>query len=508
VGYSVPRTVICPVAWEWLEEQHSTAVRFFSSLTFSRSLLVVALGWPVAVPAADSWPAFRGPNSAGVAAPSAKPPVQVSPTENVLWSVEVPWAPGSPCVWGDRVFLSAFQDGKLETRAYSTRDGKLLWNQSLSVPKLEEFHATEGSPAASTPVTDGQIVVNYFGSFGLIAYDAATGAERWRLPLPVADTMGNFGSGTSPMLVGDRIILNRDLAVGSHILAVDLKTGKKLWDTPRPDSITSYGSPILWEHDGQQEIVMAGSLAMKAYDVATGAERWVLRGLASYNCTTPVVGDGLLFYAGWSPGKADSPWPSWDSTAEKQDKNGDGKITVEEFEGGGPAWFRAQDVNRDGVLTREDWDAIGQSMKLGENALIAVKPGAKGVAGPEQVAWKFSKGLPYVPSPLYYQGRVYLIRDGGMMSSFDAKTGQPFYAQERIGVTGSYYASPVAADGRIYVTSLDGKFSVIKAGGDKPEVLHTADFGERISATPAVVGDRLYLRTKSKLYAFGPETAR
>jgi len=470
--------------------------------------LLFALGMPLAVLAADSWPAFRGANSSGIGAANARPPAQMSPANNVLWSIEVPWSPGSPCVWGDRIFLGSFHEGKLETRAYSTGDGKLLWTQALSVPKLEEFHATEGSPAAATPVTDGKTVVNYFGSFGLVAYDTKTGSERWRLPLPVADTLGNFGSGTSPLLVGDRVILNRDLAVGSHILAVDLKSGKKLWDTPRPDSITSYGSPIVWEHDGQREIVMAGSLSMKAYDLKTGAERWVLRGLASFTCTTPVAGDGLLYYAGWSPGKADAPWPSWDSTAEKQDKNGDGKITPDEFQGGGPEWFRAQDVNRDGFLTREDWDSIGNNMKLGENVLMAVKPGAKGAAGPEQVAWKFTKGLPYVPSPLFYQGRIYIIRDGGMMSSFDAKTGEPHYAQERIGVTGSYYASPVAADGRIYVSSLDGKFSVIKAGGEKPEVLHTADFGERISATPALVGDRLYLRTKSKLYAFGSSASR
>ncbi len=467
------------------------------------SLLQVSAGVG-ATPA--NWPSFRGPNGSGVAE-SARPPVKISPTDGVLWSAEVPWSPSSPCVWGDRIFLTTFHDGKLETRAHSASDGRLLWTRAVTPTKLEEFHATEGSPAAGTPVTDGKVVVSYFGSVGLVAYDVA-GKPLWQHPLPVADTMGNFGSGTSPLLVGDRVILNRDLATGSHILALDLKTGKQLWNTPRPDSITSYGSPIAWTHDGVTEIVMAGSLSMKGYDLRTGTERWVQRGLASFTCTTPVVGDGLLFYAGWSPGKADSPFPSWDSTVEKQDKNGDGKIDLAEFTGGGEAWFRVQDVNRDGFLTREDWDAIGSSMKKGENVLLAVRPGARGEAGEAQVAWKFTKGLPYVPSPLHYQGRVYLIRDGGMMSSFDARTGQPFYSQERIGVTGSYYASPVAADGHIYVSSLDGKLSVIQAGGDRPEVLHTADFGERISATPAPVGDRLYLRTKSKLFAFGSAPAR
>ena len=109
-----------------------------------------------------------------------------------------------------------------------------------------------------------------------------------------------------------------------------------------------------------------------------------------------------------------------------------------------------------------------------------------------------------MPSPIFYDGRLYMVRDGGMMSSFDGKTGKPFYAQERLDAIGSYYASPVAADGRIYVASLNGKLSVVEAGGVTPKVLHQAEFGERILATPALSGDYLYLRTQTKLYAFGP----
>jgi outer membrane protein assembly factor BamB len=123
------------------------------------------------------------------------------------------------------------------------------------------------------------------------------------------------------------------------------------------------------------------------------------------------------------------------------------------------------------------------------------------------VAWKFTRGLPYVSSPLFYDGRIYLIKTGGMLSSVDAKTGQPYYTQERLDAAGDYYSSPVAADGRIYIASLDGKLTVVKAGGDKPEVLHQAEFGERIFASPALVGDKLYLRTQSALYAFGSQSA-
>ncbi|HRI16748.1 MAG TPA: PQQ-binding-like beta-propeller repeat protein, partial [Verrucomicrobiota bacterium] len=315
-----------------------------------------------AAPAIPSWPDFRGPNGGGVSS-DAKPPSGISPTQNVLWSVEVPWSPSSPTVWGERVFLTTFAEGKLETRAYSAKDGRLLWARIAPAEKLEEFHGTEGSPAAGSAVTDGTQVVSYFGSFGLIAYDL-DGRELWRYPLPIARTAGNFGSGTSPLLAGGRVILNRDLASGSALLSVDAKTGKKVWETLRPEAPTSYGTPILWENAGRTDLVVAGSLSIKGYDPATGAERWVVRGLPSYSCTTPVVGDGLLFYAGWSPGKSDSPWPSWESTVEKQDKDGDGKISLEEFENG-PVWFKAQDVDGDGWLTRQDWDAIGGLMKKG-----------------------------------------------------------------------------------------------------------------------------------------------
>jgi outer membrane protein assembly factor BamB len=139
----------------------------------------------------------------------------------------------------------------------------------------------------------------------------------------------------------------------------------------------------------------------------------------------------------------------------------------------------------------------------GQNVMLAVKPGGKGELGEGQVVWKQERGLPYVPSPLYYRGRVYLVKDGGMVSSFDAKTGKAFYSQERLGTRGGYYASPIAADGRIYLASLEGAVTVVKAGGGEPEILHQAEFEERIDATPALIGDKLYLRTASAVYAFG-----
>jgi outer membrane protein assembly factor BamB len=469
---------------------------------FLLTILILSQSLPPTRAESTQWPQFRGPNASGVAAAEARPPIKIGPTDGVLWKVEVPWSPSSPCVWDERIFLTTFSDGELQTRCHSTTDGKLLWSHGVKPKELELFHRSDGSPAASTPATDGKRVVSYFGSFGLICYDVQ-GKELWRHPLPVALSGGSFGTGTSPIIVGNRVILNRDQDVNSSLLAVDLETGRTLWETARPDAIGSFGTPIVWKNEGAEEIVHAGSLSIKGYDLQTGKERWVVNGIAGFICPSPVIGDGLLFFAGWSPGKADQPWPTWEAFLAMKDKNHDGEIALAEFSDAERDFMRAMDRNRDGKVTKEDWDVLLATTKKSENVMIAVKPGGKGDITETHVAWKFNRGLPYVPSALYYDGRVYLVKDGGMISSLEAKTGEPCYVQQRLEAIGSYYASPIAADGRIYLASLPGKLTVIKAGGDKPEILHQADFGERIFATPAPIGERLYLRTAGHLWAFG-----
>jgi outer membrane protein assembly factor BamB len=453
------------------------------------------------VRAVQNWPQFRGPNASGLAK-DADPPVRIGPSKGVLWRVEVPWSPSSPCVWGDRIFLTTYEDGALETRCYNRGDGKQMWSGRVMPEKLEVFHGSEGSPAAATPATDGPRVVSYFGSFGLICYDLR-GKELWRHPLPLAVSGGSFGSGTSPIIAGKRVLLNRDQDQNSSLLAVDLATGKTIWETERPDAGGSFGTPILWKNNGVEEIVMPGSVRLKGYDLKTGRERWMLEGVTAFVCTTPVSGDGLLFFAAWSPGKGDFPFKNWAGFLQTYDKNGDGVVSLDEIDPKNRDFIRAFDANHDGKITESDLDARMAHSAKAQNVLVAVRPGGTGDISATHVAWKATRGLPYVPSPLFYERRLYLVKDGGMMSSFDAKTGEAFYSQERLNATGSYYSSPVAAAGRIYVASVNGKLTVVKAGGEKPEVLHQADFGERIFATPALVGDKLYLRTASALWAFG-----
>jgi outer membrane protein assembly factor BamB len=357
-------------------------------------------------PTAAQWPQFRGPGSAGVAA-DATPPVRIGPTEGVLWKVEVPWSPSSPSIWAERIFLTTFTDGELQTRCHDRGDGRLLWAAGVKPEQLEVFHRSDGSPAAATPATDGQRVVSYFGSFGIICYDV-DGKELWRRPLPVAISGGGFGSGTSPVIAGKRVLINRDQdGGGSSLLAIDLETGNTSWETQRPAHRGSFGTPMVWKNDGVDEVVLAGSQRINGYDLQTGEERWVVNGVSGFVCTTPVAGDGMLFFAAWSPGKADSPWPPWAAFLGQHDQNGDGEIALDEFDAGSRDFSRGLDLNHDGKITEGDWDVLLEGAAKSQNLLLGIKPGGRGDISETHVAWKFSRGLPYVPSPLFYDGRIY-----------------------------------------------------------------------------------------------------
>ncbi len=445
------------------------------------------------------WPRFRGPEGAGVA-DGEKPPTEFGPDKNVLWQVATPSGPSSPCIWKDRIFLTAFDGGKLWTLCLDRTNGKELWRRDAGAEKIEAFMPSQGSPAAATPTTDGERVIVYFGSCGLIAYDFA-GKELWRHTLPCAETNNDFGSGTSPILADGLVVLVRDLKVDSTVIALDAATGKPAWKTPRPGVSTGYSTPIIWEHDGRKELIVSGGLAMKSYDLKTGTERWLMRDLAAVNCTSPVVGDGLLYFAGWSPAGEDAPMPAFADLL-KADTDGDGKLSRAEAQQTFlKDFFSAQDTDKDGFLTTAEWDAQINYLKRGKNRLIAVKPGGSGDITATHVVWEKSKGLPYVPSPLLYHGALFLVKDGGLASSYDATTGAPQYEQQRLDIPGPCYASPVAADGHIYLVNLDGKAATLAAGA-KPDVLWRADFKERIAATPAIADDTLYIRTDSKLFAF------
>jgi outer membrane protein assembly factor BamB len=467
-----------------------------------KMFLGVVLVFPMfSLSAAEApWPQFRGSNSSGVAE-GQKPPVEFGPNKNLLWKAALPAGASSPVIAGDRIFTTGFDGKKLWTIGVSRKDGKEVWRAEAPAKKIEEYFAAEGSPAASTPATDGERVVAYFGSCGLVCYDL-DGKELWRAEMPVAETNNRFGSGTSPILHQGRVYLARDLAQDSALFCFDAKTGKELWKTPREGFPTAYSTPIFCAHDGTEDLVVGGALRLKGYDPATGAERWLVRNMPAVSCGTPVVADGLIYSGGWAPGGEDAPMPDF-SVMLKSDANGDGKLNKAECANTMLRdFFDPNDTNKDGFITKDEWDKTLNFLRSGQNGIYGIKAGATGDATDSHIAWKATRGLPYVPSPLYYHGRVYFLKDGVFATCVDAKSGNAVYTQTRLGVDGSIYASPVAADGRIYGVSLRGTAFVYSAG-DKPELLSKADLGERASGTPAIADNVIYVRSNTALWAFG-----
>ena len=461
--------------------------KLIASLTLSLALAPL-------LTAAD-WAQFRGPAGAGVA-DDQKPPVKFGLKENLAWKVAVPPGASSPIVIGDKIVLTAFEDNKLFTICYSRTDGKELWRKEAKAKKIEPFHPTEGSPAASTPASDGKTVVSYFGSCGLVCYDL-DGNEQWKFELPTAVTNNEFGTGTSPVIADGLVLLARDLSKDSAVYAIDLATGSQAWKTERKQK-TAFSSPVVWDDGGKKVLIVPGMASLTGYDLQSGKELWAVNKMAAVACTTPVVFKDTLVYSGWSPGGADFKLPTFDEILKQAGEDKLGHLTK-----AGAAktpfgnFFDNNDPNKDGKITREEWAENMKVLAGGENRAVALKPGGKG-----EIAWSYTKNLPYVPSPVVYRERMYLLKDGPLMTCLDAKTGKPVYEAERVKAGARYYASPVAANGHIYIASLEGTVAVIVAGEDAPDVAYSVKLPEPVRATPAIAHNTLYIRSDKFLYAF------
>jgi outer membrane protein assembly factor BamB len=467
-----------------------------------------------AEPALSAWPQFRGPDGLGVAPDGMKLPATFGPSRHALWQVTLPPGHSSPCVWGPRLFLTGFDRDKqqLEILCLDRGTGKVLWRRSVAPKTLERMHA-ENSPAASTPATDGERVYAYFGSYGLVCYDL-DGNQAWAKPLPTPAAM--WGSATSPVVAGGLVLLKcqgRD----SALLALRCCTGEVAWKKQPLPFEAGYSPPFVWRQGDTAQVVVHGQFGVRAYDLQDGTERWSVGGLMGAAIPAPVAAEGLLFVVSEYPGGDQDDrlrLPDFNELLKKYDKNKDGKLSRDEIPDDVVVYrrdpkkkagdirlldlFGSLDMNRDGKLDRLEWFAASTlASGLLDNALLAIRPGAKGA----QVVWREKRSLPEVSSPLAYHGRLYLVKHGGIISCLDARTGKLVY-RERLSAAGLYYASPVAGDGKVYVAGEGGVITVLR-DGDKPEVLARNDLGEAIKATPALVGGKLYVRTAGHLYAFG-----
>jgi len=455
-------------------------------------LLLPALGF------ANEWSSFRGPNGSGVSAATLLP-AEFGPAKNVAWRTPVPPGSSSPVVTKDAIFLTAAENSQLITLKISRQSGQIAWRRTLPQTRSENRHKLN-NPASPSPVTDGTNVFAFFSDFGLISY-GPDGNERWRLPLP---PFANFhGMGASPILSGNTLVLVCDQDSESFLLAVDKNTGKQLWRTPRPSVVHGFATASIF----RDQVIVPGSYLLASYDLKTGQELWTVRGLSWQIKATAIVHGDTIYATGWAPG-ADpgqaKPLPDFNEACKQADANHDGLLANAELP---PAFkhsgsWSAIDLNNDGFLNAREW-GFYRARREANNVIIAVKPGnARGDITATHVAWKHQRMVPEVPSPLLLDGILYTIKTGGILTSMDAATGEIKKSARVQGAIDGYYASPIAAAGKLFLFSEQGKAAVLKPGAEW-ELLHVNDFDEPIYATPAIAGNRLYIRTASALFAIG-----
>ena len=436
------------------------------SLVCTVTLTVAVTGL---VSATENWPQFRGPTMNAAVADNPNLPERWSETENIEWSTEIPglgWS--SPVVWGDRVFITtATADGDFEQpkpglyaprgrsepppvehhwRVYCLHleTGEVLWQRSVRSGHPEFPRHMKNTYASETPTTDGERVYVRFGELGVYAFDM-DGTEVWRVPIPFQQTRSDWGSASSPVLYRDKLIILYDNQEKSWIAALDTRTGEELWRTAR-DEVSSWSTPFVWEHEQRTEIVTSAVNRIRSYDL-DGHLLWEMDGRMSWaSIPTPFSSHGLLYVNSGYFGDAHRP-------------------------------------------------------------AYAIRPGASGDISLEEgqtsnqfVAWYQPRAGNYNTSPLVYGDLYYSVLDRGFFESYDARTGAPVIGRRRIEVGASFTASPWAYNGKIFAASEQGDTYVIRAGPEF-EVLGVNSLNDMIMASPAIVGDRLILRTRTKVFS-------
>ena len=463
-----------------------------------RQLLTLVLAIANSAVVAD-WPQFRGVNGLGISA-DKNLPVQFGPQKNVVWKTELPPGHSSPIVAGSRIFVTAYEGERLLTIGLDRATGKILWKREAPRPRREYMQETN-SPASGSPVSDGRNVYAFFGDFGILCY-GVDGEDRWRVPLGPFNNAN--GHGASPVLIDDMLILICDQDTDSYVLALDKATGQVRYRIERPEVTRSYSIPTVYRPKrGPAELIIPGSYLVVAYNLETGEKLWWVRGMSWQQKSAAVVDGDVVYVCGWeSGGDSATPAesPTWEEALARYDTNHDGKLTpaevMREFRN-----FGEYDLDRDQTMNEREWNFY-RARKASQNILMAIRAGGRGDVTDKRVLWRYRKALPNVPSPLLYQGVLYLVRDGGIMSSLDPRTGEPFKVERLRGALDRYWSSPVAGDGKIYVLSESGKLTVLRADGDF-QILAQNDLEDTCFSTPAIADSRLYVRTRSALYSFG-----
>jgi len=414
----------------------------------------------------ENWPQWRGPSWNGVAS-RADPPVTWSETENVRWKTPIPGAGhGSPVVWGDRIFLmtaialdrdmpvpdvippgtpninehpqvvGSWKPQRFVVMCLDRNSGEELWRRTVREAMPHQGHHNKGGFASASPVTDGEFVYAYFGSFGLYCHDLE-GQLVWRRdgePQAIEDSLGE---GSSPALSGNTLVIVVDSEQQSYVVAIDKRTGEELWRRDREET-SNWSTPRIFTHAGREQVVVNGA-TVRAYDLATGEELWQCGGHTAGAIPMPAIGHGMVFTAsGW----------------------------------------------------RKD---MLQAITLGQSGDLT---------GSESVVWTLGRGVPYVPCPMLWGEELYLLEDQTFLSCLGATDGAQHYVKHRLPGGLNFSASPVGAADRIYLLSEEGSTVVLRRG-PRPEVLAVNELDEMFYASPAIVGDAIYLRGFEHLFCLG-----
>ena len=461
-------------------------IRRFRNLVFT-----LFLGVCTHVFAGDGdWPRFRGPGGRGIAE-QAELPNEFGPNAtnpNVLWKTNVPLGHSSPVIWSGKVFLTGRTDDKLETLCLDAARGEILWRvasplRNGTIPKVRRVNS-EASPSAAV---NANIVCVYFDAFGLVAYDH-DGKELWQKKLPKAKQP--WGVGTSPIISDDRVYLNVDQDIDSYLLALEADSGKEIWRTTRPDARRGFSTPVI----AGDQIIVAGSLRLVAYDLSDGKEAWTVKGLPYQVSPSPVVVDESVYIAAWDLGYTGL---NFDNFLNEYDKDKSGTITAQEYNF---MWdFPKFDRNKDKEVTREEFDGLVNVFSESHDSLMSIRLGGTGNVSDSHVRWEVTNSLPHIPSLLVYRGLLYTVKNGGVVCCYDAETGKRHF-QKRLPAGGNYYSSPIAAGGNVYFASEKGIVSVIEASTEY-KLLSKNEFDDKILATPAVTGNTMLIRSGKTLYA-------
>ena len=447
----------------------------------------------------SQWGQFRGPNGTGVDASAARYPVEFSPKKNLLWKQAVPFGQSSPVVVAGRLYITASEPGRLLTLCLDSKTGRELWRREIKRAEFSKIYKSN-DPAAASPVADEHGVVAFFPDYGLAAY-TPDGKDRWTLPLGPFKNF--FGMAASPILAGEMLILVCDQQNGSYMLALDRKTGRERWKTVRTGGTVGWATPMIFRpSQGTAQIVAIGSTRVDGYDFETGAERWWMPVGSNGGVGIAVAsGDSVLL----STMGTSEPWmPTFESQLTAHDKDHDGRLSEAEFAGDKDLgeFFGWIDADNDRFITAREWNEA-RDMGRGESGAIAIRAGtARGKLEPRAVEWRFKKNLPFIPAPLLYKDIFFMVRDGGIITSLNPATGKLLKEGRNREALGEYYASPVAADGKVYLASVEGKITVL-GDGAQWQILATNDLGEEVHATPALSGGRVYVRTRASMYCFG-----